>query len=278
MFQSKLNSIKHSLTPLEEKIANYLLEHMEESKTITSQKLADQLEIGQSTIIRFSKKLGYQSFRELLSDLSYSSNQNIIQQEVNVDESEEETLKKIIMQMQEIVSMTLQNNDIKQLIEAANLLKNASQIIIFGIESSNLFAKYLANQLTKMGLLCLTADSSHTAYMQIENTNSNTVVFLVSETGKTIEVLKAAKLAKNKGLPIISMTRKTKNPLHELSDIVLKTVSFDTITRLNVTTMRTSQMYIIDALYILIMKSNFEYYNDIIEKSEYLANSANKIK
>ena len=277
MFQNKLNSIKSSLTKTENKIADYLIHHMEEAKTSTSQELAQTLGIGQSTIIRFSKKMGYLSFRELLADLSSSANK-IELQEVDENESTKETMKKIMMQMQEIVSLTLADNKLSEIEKAVDYLKNAEQIILFGIESSNLYAKYLANQLTKMGFLCLTSDSSHTTHMQIENACENTVLFLVSETGKTIEVLNAAKLAKEKGIVVISLTRKTKNPLYEYSDIILKTVAFDTVTRLNVTTMRASQLYIIDVLYILIMKSDMERYNANIERAERLTFSVNKVK
>ena len=89
-------------------------------------------------------------------------------------------------------------------------------------------------------------------------------------------MLKAAKLAKQKGLVLIAMTRRIRNSLYEYADIILKTVSFETKTRLNVTTMRCSQLFLIDALYLLIMKSDFEHFNEVIERSEQLAGICNK--
>ena len=55
MFISKLNTIRNSLTPAEVKIANYIQNNLSQLKTITSQELAEEIGIAQSTIIRFSK-------------------------------------------------------------------------------------------------------------------------------------------------------------------------------------------------------------------------------
>lgn len=72
-------------------------------------------------------------------------------------------------------------------------------------------------------------------------------------------------------MPIIAMTRMAKNTLHSYADLILKTVSFETETRLNVTTMRCSQLYLIDALYLNIMKSNFNKFSKMIERAELLS-------
>lgn len=65
MFKAKLKAVYQDLTQSEKLVADYILEHIDEIRTITSHQLAVNTHIGQSTIIRFSQKLGYNSFREL---------------------------------------------------------------------------------------------------------------------------------------------------------------------------------------------------------------------
>ena len=72
MYQEKLKQVQNELTQTEKIIADFFQNHSLEARSFTSYQLADRLNIGQSTIIRFSKKLGYRSFRELLEDLSTS--------------------------------------------------------------------------------------------------------------------------------------------------------------------------------------------------------------
>lgn len=271
MILSRLNTIRGSLTPAESQIADYIQDHIYQMKTITSKELAESIGIGQSTIIRFSKKLGYHSFREFLADLSAEQADEIIEQEISIQEDDMTTIRKIVLQSQNIVDITSRCNELSTLKKAAELLKNADQTILFGVGSSNLFSEYMANQLIKMGLCCAVSNSSHTIFSLIENAKKKTVVFLISETGESKDVLKAAGLAKEKGLAVIAMTRQTHSSLYNYADIVLKTVSFDTMTRLNVTTMRCSQLFLIDALYLLVMKSDFDHFNQVIARSEELA-------
>lgn len=276
MFISKLNAAGQSLTEVDKKIADYILNHFNEAKTITSLKLAQSTQVAQASIIRFSKKLGYQSFREMLADLSAENEKEWIEEEIETHEETGITLKKIALQMQDIVDLTVQYNEEAKLLEAAELIKKAKENILFGVGSSNLFAHYFSEQLNKLGIPCFVSMNAHTVFMKIEQADENCTLVLISETGKSEDVLKAASLAKQRGLKIISMTRSYRNPLHDLSTIVLKTVCFETLTRLNVTTMRTSQLYLIDALYLLIMKSDFDYYNRKIERAEQLTGRKNK--
>lgn len=271
MFKAKLKAVYQDLTQSEKLVADYILEHIDDIKTITSHQLAVNTNIGQSTIIRFSQKLGYGSFRELLADLSAIPRQDMYREEILVGESLNDTNRKIIAQYQDIVEVTFENNRSEVIQQACEMLTGAKKIILFGIGSSNLFCEYLANQLVKMGLLCMTSQTPHTIYSLIDQSRRDTVLFLISESGETREVIKAAQLAKEKEIPVIALTRITRNSLHNYADLLLKTISFETETRLNVTTMRCSQLYLIDALYLNIMKSNFHKYNKAIERAEMLS-------
>ena len=259
MFKAKLKAVYQDLTQSEKHVADYILEHIDEIRTITSHQLAINTHIGQSTIIRFSQKLGYNSFQDL------------VREEIQVNEAMNDTNRKIIAQYHDIIEVTFENNKEETIQQACEMLTSAKKIILFGIGSSNLFCEYLANQLVKMGLLCVTSQTPHTIYSLIDQSKKDTVLFLISESGETREVIKTASIAKEHDMPIIAMTRMAKNTLHSYADLILKTVSFETETRLNVTTMRCSQLYLIDALYLNIMKSHFNKFSKMIERAERLS-------
>lgn len=271
MFRSKLKTVFSDLTSSEKAVADYIIDNIDNLKTITSHELAKKINIGQSTIIRFSQKLGYSSFRELLSDLSAEPRNDIKREEISVDESMDQTNRKILSQYHDITDITFNNNPISTIENVVSKLVHASKIVIFGIGSSNLFCEYLANQLIKMGFNCQTSNTPHTIFSIIAQADQDTVLFVISETGETPDVLKAAKIAKENNVYVIAMTRGSKNSLHNLTDCVLKTVAFETTTRLNITTMRCSQLLIIDMIYLNILKSNFKQYQKIITQSETLA-------
>lgn len=263
MFLIKINAIKDNLTANEKKIVEYLVNNSNDSKVMTSTQIAEKINVSQPSVIRLSKKLGYSSFREMIADLPNETDE-LEDQRLHDSESDEETLLKISTQMSDIIDSTRDVNKLKDIQNCVDELKNAHTVILFGVESSNLFAHYMANQLTKLGIICLISENYHTTIMQIENADDHSVCFLFSESGETEEIIRVASLSKSKGLKTIALTRNIKNSLYSYADIVLKTVTFDTVTRFNVTTMRTSMLYIIDVIYLLILKSDFNKYNQYI--------------
>lgn len=275
MIFTKINAIKDNLTDNEKKIVEYLKNNCNDSKIMTSTEIASRINVSQPSVIRLSKKLGYSSFREMLADLP-NEEDTIEDRSLQDGESDEETLLKISTQMCEIIESTRDVNDLKDIQRCVRMINEAPSVILFGVESSNLFAHYMANQLTKLGIVALTSENYHTTLMQINNDSKDSVCFLFSETGETEEVLRVASLSKKLGLKTVALTRNVKNSLYSYADIVLKTVTFDTITRFNVTTMRTSMLYIIDVIYLLILKSDFNKYNKHIERSEELTHLKDK--
>ncbi len=273
MFKAKLQTSYQNLTQSERLIADYINEHLTDIKTITSHQLATLTNTGQSTIIRFSQKLGYNSFREFLADISLVKQQELSDyDEIKIDESTYQTNHKVISQYRDILDITLNSNNDETIDHIAQLLWKAKKIIIFGVGNSNLFGEYLANQLIKLGITCLTSNSPHTIFSLIDQADpKETVLFLLSESGETYDVVKAAEIAKNNQVPIVVMTRNTKNTLYTYADHLLKTVSFAAKTRLNVTTMRCSQLYLIDIIYLNILKLDYQRFDQLIDRAEVLS-------
>ena len=186
MIFNKINAIKDNLTDNEKKIVEYLKNNCNDSKIMTSTEIASRINVSQPSVIRLSKKLGYSSFREMLADLP-NEEDTIEDRSLQDGESDEETLLKISTQMCEIIESTRDVNDLKDIQRCVRMIKEAPSVILFGVESSNLFAHYMANQLTKLGIVALTSENYHTTLMQINNASKDSVCFLFSETGETEE-------------------------------------------------------------------------------------------
>lgn len=150
MFNQKIKLLKKDFTKSEDKIASYL-STLASYDELTSYSLAKSLNVGQATIIRFSKKLGYNSFSDLVLDIktSIKSNDN---QEIKINESIEATNTKIANQYINVVNLSYELNETSTLQQAIDQLYQANSIVLYGRGSSFLIAEYFANQLTKIGL------------------------------------------------------------------------------------------------------------------------------
>ena len=62
-YANKLKLIIEDLTYSEEMLADYIDSHRSEIQNLTSKELSDIVGVSQSTVIRFSQKLGYGSYK-----------------------------------------------------------------------------------------------------------------------------------------------------------------------------------------------------------------------
>lgn len=270
MFFNRLSAVEDRLTESERLIADFILENPDTACSMTSYEMSSKLNIGQSTIIRFSKKLGYESFRDLQVSVSSAAADSRGVQEVSLQENTRITNNKITQQYLAIVNLTNDINSAADIEAAVNLIKNSENIMCFGVGNSNLYAQYFANQLIKIGLRVYCTAYAHFAYPVAANYSSNDTVILISESGESKEVIETAAIAKKRGARVISMTRMIKNSLYEYSDVVLKTVNTLSKTRLEAMTIRCSQLCLIDMVYLNLFKTNYEQYSEFIEQAERL--------
>lgn len=270
MYTTRLRAVADKLTRAEKKIATYLETDPQQGRIMTSYELANQLDIGQSTIIRFSKKLGYNSFRDLQIDLINSPTPEGIE-DISVDESTNATIYKITRQYQEIIELTYAQNSDVTIEKSVEYIRNAKRILIHGIGNSNLFAQYFANQLTTIGVFAFCSSNNHVVYSTISCYGPEDLVILISESGETPEILQAAYIAKSRGTPVISMTRAVKNKLYDCSDLILRTVNRMSRTRLETMTMRGSQLCLIDMIYLNLFKTDYKRYLNVLDESKTFA-------
>lgn len=271
MYISRFKASIDSLTKTEKIIGKFIEENLNIVHTMSSYEIAEKLEIGQTTVIRFTQKLGYKSFREFQLDLT-SSLSKLEVEEISAKESTNKTNFKIMKQYQDVVNLTYAQNEDKDIDDTVNYIKNAEKILIFGMGNSNLFAEYLSNQLIKIGFFSICSSNPHNVYTMIAKMSTKDLIILISETGETSETVKAARLAYKKSIPIVSITRMAKNKLHQYSNVILKTINPISDTRLEAMSIRCSQLCLIDMVYLNLFKTDYGKYKEMIVESETLIN------
>lgn len=267
MYLAKLKSVMRDLTYSEELLANYINEHTDEIDNLTSTDLARICGVSQSTVIRFSQKLGYESYKKMTLDIStQQSDENI---DINIDPNEDTntTIEKLKSQYDYILNLTYSLNSIHNIDYAVELLHQAKRIVCFGFSArNNLFAQYFSEKLLVMG-----KDSKYElypalVYSDIEQLEENDVLVLFSESGETRDLVNYAKLAREKKVQVISITRVQKNKLQSLSDCSLKIVEYGGRTALRSNLIRYSILIIIDTLYLNLIKKEYDHAEKLLVK------------
>lgn len=259
----KLNAMKNQLTSIEKKIAEYILEDPERIKKLTTYEIAKNCDTSQASIVRFSKKLGFSGFPDFKLSLSQDignrkaeSHVNIMHEELKSTDSFEIIGKKVATENTRAVNNTYEITDFNELEKAVQAINSARKIMLAGVGFSGIVARDLYFKLMELGKVASFENDSHMQLSYLSTMNENDILFVISHSGKTLELFNLTKVAKNKGIKIITLTSVANNPIRELGDIRLSTVEMKSDFRATALSPRISQLTVIDMIYIKLMLEN----------------------
>lgn len=267
MYITKIKNIYPELTGSEMKIADYILANKGNIDKITSSELAEILEVGQSTIIRFSQKLGYKTFKQFVNDMANDTGEaDEANGEVQLQDSTRITMEKIKERYKELLDIAYDLNTDQEFEAVMRSIQKAEHILVYGFLGTGSIASYLSNSLIEMGFYSIYSSSVIEMKQRISLGNEKDILVLISKTGETKEVIRLAEIAKKKGIQVIAITNMTKNSLSTLSDLQLKILSSRVKTRLQAYASSVELIYVIDSLILLLYKADYAKYRGKVEK------------
>ncbi len=229
-------------------------------KSITE--IAEEVSLGEATITRFSKKLGFSGFPEfkvtLAKKLSRESGKNVINAVVKLDEPVKETANKLFESHVKVIEETLSNLDYAEVIRAREMFLNAKKIYFFGIGNSGIVSMEANYKFMRIGMNTVSISDSHTMRMLSAIVGRGDLIFAISHSGETKEIIESVKLAKKNKANIISLTESRENTLKDISDINISYVSMETIFETGSILSKLVQVFLIELIYAEVIKESYE--------------------
>lgn len=265
MYLTKIKNIYPQLTGSEAKIADYIMANKGAISKKTSKELAEILEVGQSTIIRFSQKLGYSTFKKFLNDVMNDTSEKE-DDEVQLGDSTRVTLDKIHGKYKELLDIAFDLNTDEDFETVISMIIQSKQIICYGFLATGSIASYLSNSLIEMNFDSFYSSSLIEVKQRLLFAKENDLLFLVSKTGETKELIELAKFASEHKVKIIVITNMMKNSLTAYAQAHLKILSNPVKTRLQTYSPSVELIYVIDSLILLLYKADYAKYRKNVEK------------
>ena len=261
LYHHKLQFIARELTPSEQKLAAYIDEHLEGIRGMSSSALAEAAGVSQPTVIRFSKKLGYGSYRQMANDVGVENADEFITAEIEPEDDTATTMAMITQQYGVIVNATFALNSTDSIEQAVAYLTKARRIVVAGFSERNYFlSEYLCYRLEHIGLDAFTHSHSSLLYAKLLNCEAGDVLIVLSESGETPCLINCVKVALQAGMRVISITRFSSNTIQSLSDVNFKVVEYGPRTILRGCMLRLSMHCVVDMLYLNLVKANYMEY------------------
>ncbi len=149
-FLTNLNQHFDSFTHSQKLTANYLTDHMTEFAFSTLESLAEKIDVSTTTIIRFSRVLGYKGFSEMQRDIQSELKQKESLPGRLADMpaiSDNHLLRESFENDMKNIRMTLEVQRDEDLRKAIEIISGAKNIYVLGMRSSFAVAHYMASQL-----------------------------------------------------------------------------------------------------------------------------------
>lgn len=262
-----------SMTQADRQIARFILDHPERMLTMSSAALAEATGRSQSSVVKFSQKLGYEGYQQLKLDVNKAKAQEfhapagVIHGTIDASDSYMTILQKLIGSKLLSMRETSAVNTEATIDSALDALMSARRIQLAGVGASSLVARDFSYKLLKLGRTVLVDSDSHIQISNASALNDQDLIIALSHSGRSMETLRIAELAKKRGATLLSVTGLQPNPLLDIADISLFTVADEERVRSSAITSRDAQLMLTDMLFILLLRRQADAY-DYIHRSE----------
>lgn len=149
-FITKLTTLYDSFTPLHSKVANYLMENMDTCAFDTLEDFSERVGVSTTTVIRFSRALGYSGYSELQKDIQ-SNIQNKVALPERLRQSSQLTNNQLLQDsyLNDIsnIQKTIEAQNDDDLDKCVEEICKARKVFVLGMRSSFAVSYYLASRL-----------------------------------------------------------------------------------------------------------------------------------
>ncbi|HET1855203.1 TPA: MurR/RpiR family transcriptional regulator, partial [Streptococcus pneumoniae] len=202
--------------------------------------IVSKVKVGEGTLNRFCKKIGYSGFQELKLKMT----KDILELE-SQKMSSDTFIDEIKNNYLSIVESTRKLIDGRQIELAIKLIREANQILMIGVGSSGNAAREFESSLLRIGIISKTVIDTHFQLMHTALLKDNDLIIAFSLSGSTKEVEETLLNAKRKNVKIISITNYSSRNIAKLSDCVLLTSKKESYLEGGSLMAKASQLFII---------------------------------
>ena len=257
----------------ERRLADFLLSQPDRARHLSSQKLAEESGVSQSSVVKFAQKLGYKGFPALKLALSESLADRdaiTVHNHILSDDPLKVVGEKLLAEKISAIRATLDINSEEKLLQTLQLLKNANRILLVGIGASGLVAKDFSWKLMKIGINAVAEQDMHALLASVQAMAPGDVLLTISYTGERREINLAAQEAAQLGVDVLAFTGFTPNSLQQCASICLYTVAEEQSTRSAAISSTSAQLALTDLLFMALVQNDPERASSHIRHSEEL--------
>lgn len=218
-----------AMSAAERKIAKTVLDAPEEALSQSITELADRAGVSEATVSRFCRHLKLRGFADLRIRIAQELAPGAVKPDPLAAVPGPEWLRAAALRATSMIEQTATLLDPAALARAIELLTGARKVNCYGQGASGVTALDAAHHFINIGMLAEAHSDAHIQTMTSALLRPEDVAVAFSRTGSTKDVAACLRLARARGVPVISVTSSPRSPIARLSDVVLHVAAEGTI-------------------------------------------------
>ena len=259
-----ISSLYHSLTKSEKKIADTILRSPDLVSQCPLSEIAKHLEVGEATLVRFCRTIGFKGFSDFKLELSIelatkdNNDETVLETEIMPSDDSLTNAQKLQAAVSNVMEETINLLDLKQLDHVVKAIKKAGRVFLFGVGSSGVTAEDAKNKLMRIGFQVDATGNNHFMYMQAALLTSSDVAIGLSHSGYSAETAHTLKIAKQNGATTVALTHSLRSPVTEYADYVLVNGNKQGKLQGDSIGTKIAQLFVLDLIYALLVQGEEE--------------------
>ena len=251
----KIRSERDQMSAIERRIADFLLENAHLLRDYSSQQLADALKISQSSVVKFSQKLGFKGY----PDLKFSVGEAIARgtdgteaRATLVTKRDPHTVlaEELWRSKARAEEETRLINPPGRIQEIAGVIDAAGKVFVIGCGEDDLHARAFSTRLALLGIVSMHHVDPLLLAANVEAAQARDVLLVFCEHGKQTTLNQVSRQFRDQGARIISITRHTANPLRAQAHLSLLVSAHDERSHVEPLLYQSALQHLLDLIYV----------------------------
>ncbi len=262
----RMRALLPDLSPVEQRLAAQFLADPAGIAVLSIAELAARSDTSTASVVRFSRRLGYQHYRELRLDVTREATRETLENagmpaasgDIDRDDSLADIVAKVSLAETLSISDTVSALDVGALAAAVDAVIRARRVDVFGVGASAVVGLDLQRKLVRIGRTALEWSDSHAAWTSAATLDRDCVAIAISHSGTTADTIEFLGIARSGGATTVAITNHGAAPLAQKADLVLTTAARETAFRSGALGSRIAQLMVVDCLFIGVAQATYD--------------------
>ena len=220
-----LNRSGKKLSKCHRRITDYIVEHIDKSPSMTTSKLASEVGVSESTVVRFATAMGYDGYASMqrtLQELAGHYLTGYQRMEMSAELEDHEVLGAVLRRDMNNLRMTLDNIDQDVYDDIVRRILSAHAIYIMGLRSAAPLAQFMDFYMNYIfDNVHLVSSGSTDVFESISKLHADDLLIGISFPRYSSRTLDAMSFAKRCGAQVVAITDGPMSPLARIADATL---------------------------------------------------------